>query len=105
MRWALADAGLPPEAVDYINAHGSSTPINDVTETKAIKALFGDHAYKLAVSSTKSMIGHPMGAAGALEAMACILAIHRGWIAPTITTSSPILSGLDCTLQIPPGPR
>jgi len=89
MRWALQDAGLPPEAVDYINAHGSSTPLNDAIETKAIKALFGEHAYKLAVSSTKSMIGHPMGAAGALEAMACILAIHRGWIAPTTNYEFP----------------
>ncbi|MDI6694751.1 MAG: beta-ketoacyl-ACP synthase II [Anaerolineales bacterium] len=84
MRWALQDAGLPLEAVDYINAHGSSTPINDVTETKAIKMLFGEHAYNLAVSSTKSMIGHPMGAAGALEALACILALYRGWLPPTI---------------------
>jgi beta-ketoacyl-acyl-carrier-protein synthase II len=89
MRWALQDAGLPPEAVDYINAHGSSTPLNDAVETKAIKALFGEHAYKLAVSSTKSMIGHPMGAAGALEALACILAIQRGWIAPTINYEFP----------------
>jgi beta-ketoacyl-acyl-carrier-protein synthase II len=89
MRWALENAGLPPEAVDYINAHGSSTPINDVTETKAIKTLFGEHAYKLAVSSTKSMIGHPMGAAGALEALACILAIYCGWIAPTINYEFP----------------
>jgi 3-oxoacyl-(acyl-carrier-protein) synthase len=89
MRWALQDAGLPIQAVDYINAHGSSTPINDVTETKAIKAVFGEHAYHLAVSSTKSMIGHPMGAAGALEALACILAIHRGWIAPTINYEFP----------------
>jgi beta-ketoacyl-acyl-carrier-protein synthase II len=89
MRWALADAGLPPQAVDYINAHGSSTPINDVTETKAIKALFGEHAYKLAISSTKSMIGHPMGAAGALEALACLLAIHTGWIPPTINYEYP----------------
>jgi beta-ketoacyl-acyl-carrier-protein synthase II len=89
MRWALENAGLPVEAVDYINAHGSSTPINDVTETKAIKTVFGEHAYKLAVSSTKSMIGHPMGAAGALEALACILAIHRGWIPPTINYEHP----------------
>jgi beta-ketoacyl-acyl-carrier-protein synthase II len=89
MRWALENAGLAPEAVDYINAHGSSTPINDVTETKAIKALFGEHAYKLAISSTKSMIGHPMGAAGALEALACIMAIYRGWIAPTINYEFP----------------
>jgi 3-oxoacyl-[acyl-carrier-protein] synthase II len=89
MRWALQDAGLPVEAVDYINAHGSSTPLNDVIETKAIKALFGEHAYKLAVSSTKSMIGHPMGAAGALEALACILAIQHGWIPPTINHEFP----------------
>ena len=65
MCWALQDANLPPEAVDYINAHGTSTPLNDPTETKAIKGVFGEHAYKLAVSSTKSMIGHAMGAAGA----------------------------------------
>jgi 3-oxoacyl-[acyl-carrier-protein] synthase II len=84
MRWAMQDSGLPLESVDYINAHGSSTPINDPTETKAIKALFGEHAYRLAVSSTKSMIGHPMGAAGALEALACIMAIHKGVIPPTI---------------------
>jgi 3-oxoacyl-[acyl-carrier-protein] synthase II len=89
MRWALQDAGLPPEAVDYINAHGSSTPINDLIETRAIKMLFGDHAYRLAVSSTKSMIGHPMGAAGALEAQACILALYRGWIPPTINYEFP----------------
>ena len=89
MRWALEDAGLGPQDVDYINAHGSSTPINDTIETRAIKMLFGDHAYKLAVSSTKSMVGHPMGAAGALEALACILALHRGWIAPTINYEFP----------------
>lgn len=89
MRWALQDADLPPEEIDYINAHGSSTPINDVTETKAIKTLFGEHAYRLAVSSTKSMIGHSMGAAGALEAIACILAIKHGWIPPTINYEFP----------------
>jgi beta-ketoacyl-acyl-carrier-protein synthase II len=89
MRWALEDADLPPQAVDYINAHGSSTPLNDAIETKAIKALFSEHAYKLAVSSTKSMIGHPMGAAGALEALACILAIQSGWIPPTINYEFP----------------
>ena len=89
MRWALDDAGLTPEAVDYINAHGSSTPINDVTETKAIKRTFGEHAYNLAISSTKSMIGHPMGAAGALEAIACILAIYHGCIPPTINYEYP----------------
>jgi 3-oxoacyl-[acyl-carrier-protein] synthase II len=84
MRWALQDANLPPEAVDYINAHGSSTPLNDVTETKAIKMVFGEHAYKLAISSTKSMIGHAMGASGSLEALACILAIRDGLLPPTI---------------------
>jgi 3-oxoacyl-[acyl-carrier-protein] synthase II len=89
MRWALQDAGLPPESVDYINAHGSSTPINDVTETKAIKGVFGEHAYRLAVSSTKSMIGHPMGAAGALEALACILAIWHSYMPPTINYEFP----------------
>lgn len=99
MRWALQDAGLPPEAIDYINAHGSSTPINDITETKAIKAVFGDHAYKLAVSSTKSMIGHPMGAAGALEALACLMALHQGILPPTINYEFP---DLDCDLDYVP---
>jgi 3-oxoacyl-[acyl-carrier-protein] synthase II len=89
MRWALQDAGLQPEAVDYINAHGTSTPLNDPTETKAIKGVFGEHAYKLAVSSTKSMIGHAMGAAGALEAIACILTIYNGVIPPTINYTTP----------------
>ena len=89
MRWALQDAGLPPEAVDYINAHGTSTPLNDPMETKAIKAVFGEHAYKLAVSSTKSMIGHAMGAAGALEAIACILTIWNKLIPPTINYDYP----------------
>jgi 3-oxoacyl-[acyl-carrier-protein] synthase II len=89
MRAALRNAGIQPEEVNYINAHGSSTPINDVTETKAIKTVFGEHAYKLAVSSTKSMIGHPMGAAGAVEALACLLAIHRGILPPTINLEQP----------------
>jgi beta-ketoacyl-acyl-carrier-protein synthase II len=89
MRWALKDANLPPEAVDYINAHGTSTPLNDPTETKAIKGVFGEHAYKLAVSSTKSMIGHSMGAAGALEAIACIMAIWNQLIPPTINYTTP----------------
>jgi beta-ketoacyl-acyl-carrier-protein synthase II len=89
MRWALQDAGIKPSQVDYINAHGSSTPINDGTETNAIKDVFGEHAYELAISSSKSMIGHPMGAAGALEALACIMAIFQGWIAPTINYEYP----------------
>jgi beta-ketoacyl-acyl-carrier-protein synthase II len=89
MRWALQDAGVEPTEVDYINAHGTSTPLNDVTETKAIKMVFGEHAYNLVVSSTKSMIGHAMGASGALEAIACTLAIHEGWIPPTINYEYP----------------
>jgi len=89
MRWALKDAGMPLEAVDYINAHGSSTPLNDSTETKAIKDVFGEHAYKLAVSSTKSMLGHAMGASGMLEAIACVLAIQNNCLPPTINYETP----------------
>ena len=89
MRWALQDSNLPPEAVDYINAHGTSTPLNDPMETKAIKTVFGEHAYKLAVSSIKSMIGHAMGAAGALEAIACVLTIWNKLIPPTINYTTP----------------
>lgn len=89
MRWALADAGVAPNKIDYINAHGTSTPLNDSTETKAIKTVFGQHAYKLAVSSTKSMIGHAMGASGTLEAIACVLTIIHDVIHPTINYSTP----------------
>ncbi len=89
MRKALADAALQPTAVDYINAHGTSTRLNDAIETRAIKAVFGDHAYRLAVSSIKSMIGHAMGAAGALEAVACALTLHEGWLPPTINYEAP----------------
>jgi 3-oxoacyl-[acyl-carrier-protein] synthase II len=99
MRWAMQDADLPLESVNYINAHGSSTPINDVTETKAIKTVFGEHAYDLAVSSTKSMIGHPMGAAGALEALACLMAIYQGLLPPTINYETP---DPDCDLDYVP---
>lgn len=84
MRWALADAGIDPENVDYINAHGTSTPLNDAMETKAIKRVFGDIAYKVPISSTKSMTGHGLGGAGALEAVACIKTIQEGIIHPTI---------------------
>lgn len=84
MRWALNDAGITPDHVDYINAHGTSTPLNDRTETLAIKSVFGDSAYDVAISSTKSMIGHAMGASGGLEAIACALAIQHGVIPPTI---------------------
>jgi 3-oxoacyl-[acyl-carrier-protein] synthase II len=89
MRWALRDARLAPEAVDYINAHGSSTPLNDATETKAIKAVFGEHAYRMAISSTKSMLGHAMGASGALEAIICTLTLYHQTIAPTINYEYP----------------
>ena len=84
MRWALADAGIDPENVDYINAHGTSTPLNDAMETKAIKRVFGDIAYKVPISSTKSMTGHALGGAGALEAVACIKTIQDHIIHPTI---------------------
>ena len=83
MRGALRDAGLAPERVGYINAHGTATQANDPTETAAIKAVFGAHAGKLAVSSTKSMHGHALGAAGALEAVATVLALHHGVLPPT----------------------
>lgn len=89
MQWALRDAGLAPEAVDYVNAHGSSTPLNDAVETKAIKALFGEHAYRLAISSTKSMLGHLMGAAGAVEAIATILTVKNNVIHATINYETP----------------
>jgi beta-ketoacyl-acyl-carrier-protein synthase II len=89
MRWALRDAEIPPEEVDYINAHGTSTPANDSVETLAIKKLFGERAYSLPISSTKSMIGHPMGAAGALEAIACVLTLTHSRIHPTINYENP----------------
>jgi 3-oxoacyl-[acyl-carrier-protein] synthase II len=89
MRMALEEAGLRPEGIDYINAHGTSTQPNDREETAAIKAVFGEHAYKLLVSSTKSMTGHLLGAAGALEAIACLLAIRDGCIPPTINYTTP----------------
>jgi 3-oxoacyl-[acyl-carrier-protein] synthase II len=80
MQMALRDAGMQPEDIDYINAHGTSTPINDPTETLAIRKAFGEHADKVAVSSTKSMTGHCLGAAGAVEAVASVLAIRDGFI-------------------------
>jgi len=89
MQNTLANAGLAPEQIDYINAHGTSTKLNDVGETQAIKATFGEHAYHLAVSSTKSMTGHLLGAAGALESIFCIQALQHNVIPPTINHHTP----------------
>ncbi len=84
MKRALRDAGMKPEEIDYINVHGTSTPVGDVSEAKAVKSVFGEHAYRLNISSTKSMTGHLLGAAGALEAAVCVLAIRDGIVPPTI---------------------
>lgn len=84
MKRALEDAGMSPEDIDYINVHGTSTPVGDISEAKAITKLFGEHAYKLNISSTKSMTGHLLGAAGAVEAMACCLAVQNDIVPPTI---------------------
>jgi len=89
MRAALSRSGVEPERVGYINAHGTSTPQGDLAETKAIKEVFGEHAYELAVSSTKSVLGHLFGAAGAVEAMMCVLALHEGVLPPTINYRTP----------------
>ncbi len=89
MRWALRDASMPLDEIGYINAHGTSTPANDVGETMAIKKIFGERAYNIPVSATKSMIGHSMGAAGALEAVACVQTIAMGVIHPTINYDNP----------------
>ena len=99
MRAALRRSGVAPERVGYINAHGTSTPLGDLAETKAIKNVFGEHAYQLAVSSTKSMMGHTFGAAGAIEAMMCVLALHEGVIPPTINYEHP---DPDCDLDYVP---
>jgi len=84
MRLAMKDAGISPEQVGYVNAHGTGTTVNDVTETKAIHMAFGSHASKLAISSTKAMHGHTLGAAGALESTAAIMALAHGFAPPTI---------------------
>ena len=89
MQNALANAGIAPDQIDYINAHGTSTKLNDVGETQAIKTTFGEHAYHLAVSSTKSMTGHLLGAAGALESIFCVQALHHNVIPPTINHDTP----------------
>ncbi len=103
MQKALTDADVPPEEVGYINAHGTSTPYNDKFETLAIKKTFGEHAYKLAVSSTKSMTGHLLGAAGGIEAVFSVLAIHRNMLPPTINYFN---ADPDCDLDyVPNEPR
>lgn len=99
MLLAMADAGIEPNQVDYINAHGTSTPINEKIETMAIKKALGDAAYKVHISSTKSMTGHLLGAASAIEAIACVLAINHGIIPPTINYHEP---DPDCDLDITP---
>jgi 3-oxoacyl-[acyl-carrier-protein] synthase II len=100
MRLALKDANLQPHEVDYINAHGSSTPLNDPTETKAIKSVFGDSAYSLSVSGTKGYYGHALGASGAIEAAISALAIEREWLPPTVNLS---VADEACDLNFLPG--
>jgi 3-oxoacyl-[acyl-carrier-protein] synthase II len=99
MRAALKRAGLEPEAIDYINAHGTSTPLGDQIELGAVKRLFGDHAYRLSMSSTKSAIGHLLGAAGAVEAIYSLLAINNGVLPPTLNLENP---SDDCDIDLVP---
>jgi 3-oxoacyl-[acyl-carrier-protein] synthase II len=99
MRWALRDAGAEPDDVTYINAHGTSTPLNDAAESAAIKGVMGDRAHQVAVSSTKSMTGHMLGAAGAVEGAVCALAIANGKIPPTIHYATP---DPECDLDVTP---
>jgi nodulation protein E len=99
MQMALDDAGITPEQIDYLNAHGTATADNDINETKAIKNVFKDHAYKVAISSTKSMHGHPLGAGGGIEATACIKAMQENWAPPTTGLDEP---GEGCDLDYIP---
>src|SRR5690606_6439212 len=99
MNLALKTGGVRPDQIDYINAHGTSTPVNDPVETKAIKAVLGDHAYKTKISSTKSMTGHCIGAAGAIEAIVCAKAIEDQFFPPTINLDNP---DPDCDLDYVP---
>jgi 3-oxoacyl-[acyl-carrier-protein] synthase II len=89
MQRALADANLEPREIDYVNAHGTSTPLNDAMETRALHKVFGGDVYDVPVSSTKSMIGHLLGAAGAAEAIACVKSLETGWIHPTVNYKVP----------------
>jgi 3-oxoacyl-[acyl-carrier-protein] synthase II len=100
MKWAIEDAGLEPQDIQYINTHGPATIINDPTETLAIKTLFDEHAYKIPINSTKSMIGHPMGGAGAIEAMVCALTLQDGIVHPTANHEHPDPA---CDLDYVPG--
>jgi 3-oxoacyl-[acyl-carrier-protein] synthase II len=103
MKWAIEDAGLKPEDIDYLNVHGTSTPLGDIAEPKAIIKTFGEHAYNLSISATKSMTGHLLGAAGAVEGIACILAINNSIIPPTInhfTDDPEIDNKLDMTFNV-----
>ena len=89
IRGALKDANVQPHEIGYVNAHGSSTPLNDPTETRAIRTVFGDHASKLQVSSTKAYYGHALGASGAIEVAICALSLERGWLPPTLNLDDP----------------
>ena len=100
IRGALADAHVSPREIAYVNAHGSSTPLNDPTETKAIKSVFGEHARTLQVSSTKGYYGHALGASGAMEAAICALSLERGWLPPTLNLENP---DEGCDLDYIPG--
>jgi 3-oxoacyl-[acyl-carrier-protein] synthase II len=100
MQRALASSGVDPSEIDYVNAHGTATPLNDAIETRALKALLGDRAHQVPVSSTKSMIGHCLGAAGALEALACVIALREQRVPPTIHLEEP---DPECDLDYVPG--
>ena len=103
MRAALDDAGMSPDELDYVNVHGTSTPLGDIAEVKAIEEVFGDHATALSISSTKSMTGHLLGAAGAIETLACIMAVTEDVIPPTINSTDPdpaLNQALDYTFNV-----